>query len=199
MRKVFLLTFAAVLLAGSAAPAFADNGSDDNSYSNNSSTNHHGPKPGTQDDENQAKHNHISDLFEDITGVIIPPAAIKPGHRPNSGLIQLQGTVANPDANADLNNGPLPDQLSDGLSGVTDPNTEYSLTKLGSKTSTATKTVFSPTKSKPVQVKTIVLTKATPTDEFMTGALVLGGSLSLVALVLLTLTSIHHLQLRRKP
>jgi len=196
MRRVLLLGFAALLLAGSAAPAFAEDSSDDGS-----NTTYTVPKQPTkhQNDDDQAKHDRIRELFDDITGVIIPPVAIKPGHRPDNQGFILPGTASNPDANADNNNGLVPDLIVDGLTGVTDPTNEYSVTKLGSSPSTAKKASISPTKSKPVQIKSLVLTKRTPTDEFMAGALYLGASLLVVAIFLLTMTSIQHLRLRKKP
>jgi len=196
MRRVLLLGFAALLLAGSAAPAFAEDSSDDGSNTTYTVPNH--PKKQPVDDD-QAKHDRISELFDDITEVIIPPVAIKPGHRLHNQVLPLPGTASNPDANADNNNGLVPDLIVDGLTGVTDPTNEYSVTKLGSSPSTAKKASISPTKSKPVQIKSLVLTKRTPTDEFMAGALYLGASLLVVAIFLLTMTSIQHLRLRKKP
>ena len=200
MRKVLLVGFVGFVLASFSMPAFAESSSDDGSSSSttNNQQNHKRPPQFDDESENQARHNQIKDLFEDITGVIIPPVAIKPGHRPHNQFFQIQGNQANPDSKADNLNSGIPDEITDGLTGVSDPMNDYSVTKLGSNSSPVSKTTISPTKSKPVQVKTLVLTKRTPSDEFMTGALVLGGALSVAVLALLTATSIHHLRMRKK-
>jgi hypothetical protein len=198
MRKVLLVGFVGFVLASFSMPAFAESSSDDGSKSNSSKSQQGHQRPPRIDDDsnNQVKHNHIKDLFEDITGVIIPPVAIKPGNRPHTQVLQIQGIQTNPDASQDNSNSVIPDEVTDGLTGVSDPTTDYSVTKLGSNSSG--KTRISPTKSKPVQIRSLVLTKQTPSDEFMTGALVLGGALSVAVLALLTATSIHHLRMRKK-
>jgi hypothetical protein len=203
MRKVLIATFISLALASFAAPAFAD---DDSNSSNpplgstQPPQGHRPPRPGQDSDDQatQQRHHHLSQKYDDVTGVIIPPVAIKRDSFGESDVYQLPNVASNVDALLDNTNSVIPDSTSDALTGVNDPKSDYSLTKLGSKPTKATKTTINPNLSKPVQVKTLVLTKRTPTDEFMAGAMVMAGSLGVVAIGLLTLTSVHHFRLRRK-
>lgn len=203
MRKVLIMTFVSIALAGISAPAFAedDNDSGWNPYSNSTQP-VQGQKPAKpkhdDDPANEAKHNHLKEKYDDVTGVVIPPVAIKPDSLQNPSVYQLPNVASNPDEAVDNTNTGLTDDVSDALTGVSDTKTDYKVTKLGSSITQATKTAIKPNLSQPVQIKTLVLTTQTPTDEFMGGAMVLGGSLAVVAFGLLTLTSLHHLRLRRK-
>jgi len=203
MRKVFLVTFVALFLAGLSAPAFAED-DNDNGWSPYTNSNQPGPAPKlpkplhADDPDSDARHNHLKDRYEDVTGVIIPPVAIKPGTAHTSNVYELPQVAANTDLAEDNSNNGIPDATSDALTGINDSKNDYSVSKLGSNPNQPIKATINSKKSAPVQIKSLVLTTRTPTDEFMAGAMVLGASLAAVAFGLLAMTSIHHLNFRRK-
>ncbi len=204
MRKVLIATFVSITLATFAAPAFAEDDSEDdwNPYNNSSQQipNQKPPKPNHGEDrENEAKHNHLKEKYDDVSGVVIPPVAIKPDSLPHSTVYQLPNIVTDPDVSSDGQNNLLPDSAIDALTGVSDEQADYSVTKLGSTNNQATKTAINPTKSAPVQIKSLNLTTQTPADDFMAGALFLGSSLGVVAVGLLGATAVNQIRLRRKP
>jgi hypothetical protein len=161
------------------------------------------PKP---DKESKERHSDIENLFEDITGVIIPPIVIKPGNRPNPNIFELP-VGPDPDAETD------PIQLSadsqyidiviDSVNGVSDEKLDYLTTQPlqqgTAKTGLKLQNDIDPNKNQPIQIKTMVLTDKTPSDEFMHDASVFGGVLGSTALGLLALTGINTLRLRKDP
>jgi hypothetical protein len=203
MRKVFLVTFVALFLAGLSAPAFAED-DNDNGWTPYTNSNQPGPAPKlpkphhADDPDSDARHNHLKDQYEDVTGVIIPPVAIKPGTGHTSNVYELPQVPANTDQAEDNSNNGIPDATSDALNGINDSKNDYSVSKLGSNPNQPIQATINSKKSAPVHIKSLVLTTRTPTDEFMTGAMVLGASLAVVAFGLLAMTSIHHLKFRRK-
>ena len=146
------------------------------------------------DDPSQRRHDHLDNEYDDVTGIVIPPIAIKPGHHPDPHLYPLPD-LGNPDPFLD-SEGTLPDQLTDVLTGVTDSNPQFRTTTL-SNTMVATLSI-NPVGNKPVQIKNAVITTKTPRDEFMQNALYLGGALGLVAFGLVGFTSAQSIRSRKK-
>jgi len=189
MRKA-LVTL--VVIVGLAIPtvAFAsdyrsddrDNGQDDDGHW----------QPG--DDPSQRRHDHLHELYDDITGIMIPPIAIKPGQHPDPHLFQLPD-MQNPDPYLDQQS-LVPDVITDSLTGVTDTKSEFKTTTLSN--TQVTKLSINPVQNKPVQIKNAVITTKTTRDEFTQNAIYLGGALGLVAFGLVAFTGIQSTRYRRK-
>ena len=163
----------------------------------------HDPYSNGEDDENddqnsddhdsQWRHQHLDDQYDDVTGVVVPPIAVKPGHRPDPNLFELP-IIPNPDADLDGQLGPLPDTLLDSLSGLSDLHSDYKTTKLDNSTITSFK--LNPN-TQPIQVKKLSITTKTPTDDFMQNAGFMGAGLGTVAFGLVSFTSYQSLRARR--
>ena len=216
MRKTVITVVTLVLFIGVSAPtlAFADDEEDNpgwNSVFGHDDKGARVPKPIKKphpkpDNESRERHSEIENLFEDITGVIIPPIVIKPGNRPNPNIFELP-VDPNPDAETDV------DQLGaeteyidiviDTVNGVSESNPDYlttSLTQQGSaKVGLKVQNNIDPNKNQPIQIKTMVLTDKTPSEEFIHDAWVFGGILGSTALALLALTGFNTLRLRKDP
>lgn len=215
MRKAVITVVTLVLFAGISAPsvALADDDDNDSSWSD--------PFTGGQDDntpapiknknhkpgkDNKVRHNEIEHLFEDITGVIIPPLVIRPGSRPDPNIFQLP-VGPDPDADTDLNqlgaDSQAVDAVTDTLTGVNDSAQDFVTTPLLMQSALSSNLPINkrinPNKHKPVQIKNLVLTDKTPTDEFMQDATVFGGVLGATAIGLLALAGFNTLRLRRDP
>ena len=189
MRKALV---ALVVVLGLAIPtaAFASDYRSDDQDNNQSDDNSF--QPG--DDQTQSRHNHLDELYDDITGIMIPPIAIKPGHHPDPHLFPLPN-IQNPDAYLDQQN-LLPDVITDSLTGVSDPSSEFMTTTLSD--TKVTKMSVNPVRNKPVQIKNAVITTKTPSEEFTENAIYLGGALGLVAFGLVAFTGIQSARYRRK-
>ena len=216
MRKAVITTFTLVLFMGvsGSSLAFADDEDDKPGWNTIFGEDSQGvpvPKPIKRqepkpDKESKERHSDIENLFEDITGVIIPPIVIKPGNRPNPNIFELP-VGPDPDAETD------PIQLSadsqyidiviDSVNGVSDEKLDYLTTQPlqqgTAKTGLKLQNDIDPNKNQPIQIKTMVLTDKTPSDEFMHDASVFGGILGSTALGLLALTGINTLRLRKDP
>jgi len=216
MRKAVITTFTLVLFIGVSGPslAFADDEDDNPGWNRIFGHDDQGaqvPKPIKKphpkpDKESKERHSDIENLFEDITGVIIPPIVIKPGNRPNPNIFELP-VGPDPDAETDLNQlgaeSQYIDIVIDSVNGVSDEKLDYLTTQLlqqgTAKTGLKLQNNIDPNKNQPIQIKTMVLTDKTPSDEFMHDASVFGGILGSTALGLLALTGINTLRLRKDP
>jgi len=216
MRKAVITTFTLVVFLGVASPAiaFADDEDDKPGWNTIFGEDSQGvrvPKPIKRPDPKPAKesrdrHSEIENLFEDITGVVIPPIVIRPDHRPNPNIFELP-VGPDPDAETDMNQlgagSQSIDIVIDSVNGVSDQKLDYLTTQLlqqgSAKTGLKLQNNIDPNKNQPIQIKTMVLTDKTPSDEFMHDATVFGGILGSTALGLLALTGINTLRLRKDP
>lgn len=127
------------------------------------------------DDRDLERHQHLDRLYDDVERVTLPPIGIKPGHLPNPNFFEL----------------PTADKTA-----INPADTQYQMFQIG--TSNNAKIQLNPTTSEPVQIKNLVLTKKTPSDEFLNGALAWGVGLGSAAFGLLALASMNSLRLRKK-
>jgi len=149
-------------------------------------------RPG--EDPSQTRHNHLHELYDDVTGIMIPPIAIKPGQHPDPHFYPLP-ELQNPDALIDQQN-LLPDNLVDSLTGINDSTSQFKTTTLSN--AQVTKLNINPNQNKPVQVKNLLITQRTPSDEFTQNALYLGSALGLVAFGLVAFTGLQSRRYRKK-
>lgn len=127
------------------------------------------------DDRDIERHNLLEELYEDVERVNLPPIGIKPGHPSDPNFFQLP-------------NGPdLQMQTIEG---------QYQIFQLGTQNSVPMP--ITPNNTEPVQIKSLVLTNQTPSDEFLSGAVAWGTGLASTAFGLLTLASLNTLRLRKK-
>ena len=216
MRKAVITTFTLVVFLGVASPAiaFADDeddkpgwntifGEDGQGVPVPKPLKRHDPKP---DKESRERHSEIENLFEDITGVVIPPIVIRPDHRPNPNIFELP-VGPDPDAETDISqlgagSGYI-DIVIDSVNGVSDEKLDYLTTELlqqgTAKTGLNLQNNIDPNKNQPIQIKTMVLTDKTPSDEFIHDASVFGGVLGSTALGLLALAGFNAFRLRKEP
>lgn len=199
MRKASL---ALALILGLAFPAVASAKSlhfeddwnpsynnDDSEHEDEGKTNPRPPKPSKETDY---RHHEIEDSHEDdISGVIIPPIAIKPGKPADPNSYPLP----NMDIDPLTGESTFFDHVGDKLAGIHD-NQKFTTTRIGNQD--VAKVSLNPVKTKPVQIKDVVLTTKTPTDEFMQNASSMGIGLGVVAFGLVTATSVHSIRLKRK-
>lgn len=188
MRKASL---ALALLLGLAFPQIASahdfKVEDDNpSYSETEDEEDNYPPRREHDDESyEDRHNHLNELYDDVTEVVIPPIAIRPGHHRDPNFFQLPNIEQDP--------------FNGGITSINPPSSDidrFFTTELGKPS--GTKVSLAPVQGQPVEIKNIVLTTKTPSDEFMTGAVLMGGGLGAVAFGLLTFTSLHTVRQRSK-
>ena len=216
MRKTVITVVTLVLFIGVCAPtlAFADDEDDNPGWNRIFGHDDQGarvPKPIKKphpkpDKESKERHSDIENLFEDITGVIIPPIAIKPGNRPNPNIFELP-VGPDPDAETDLNQlgaeSQYIDIVIDSVNGVSDEKLDYLTTELlqqgTAKTGLKLQNNIDPNKNQPIQIKAMVLTDKTPRDEFIHDASVFGGVLGSTALGLLALAGFNAFRLRKEP
>jgi len=216
MRKTVIPVVTLVLFIGVCAPtlAFADDEDDNPGWNRIFGHDDQGarvPKPIKKphpkpDKESKERHSDIENLFEDITGVIIPPIAIKPGNRPNPNIFELP-VGPDPDAETDLNQlgaeSQYIDIVMDSVNGVSDEKLDYLTTELlqqgTTKTGLKLQNNIDPNKNQPIQIKAMVLTDKTPRDEFIHDASVFGGVLGSTALGLLALAGFNAFRLRKEP
>ena len=193
MRK---LSLALAILLGLALPSAAmaqgfslDHPHDPNSNSDDDQNN----DQNSDDHDSQWRHQHLDDQYDDVTGVVVPPIAVKPGHQPDPNQFDLPN-IPNPDVQLDNSFSPLPDPLLDALNGVVDPNSDYKTTTLDNSTIVSFK--LNPN-TQPIQVKKLNITTKTPTDDFMQSAGFMGAGLGTVAFGLVSFTSYQSLRARR--
>jgi hypothetical protein len=130
--------------------------------------------PPDMDDRDLERHHHLDELYDDVERVTLPPIGIKPGNLPNPNFFQLPNGV---------------DPLNIGES-------QFQVFQLGNGNSA--KMPLDPSKTEPVEIKNIVLTRATPSDEFLNSALAWGVGLATTAFGLLAFASMNSLRLRKK-
>lgn len=195
MRKASLALALLLALAFPAVALAEDQGDDDNNWGPNNSQHqdddYQGPGLFGSKDED-FKHRHFDDKYDDISRVAIPPLAIRPGIPQDPHSYPLPSI--NPDFLLDPAEAGFLDNISDSLTGVTDNSFRTTQISNGS----MVKLQVAPSTSKPVQIKNIVITDKTPRDEFMQNAVILGVVLGAVAFGLLALTSAQSINFRRK-
>lgn len=131
--------------------------------------------PAELEDGDRERHHHLDELYDDVERVTLPPIGIKPGHLPNPNFFQLPSG---------------PEMQLNTVEG------QFKVFQLG--TGDSAKMPLTPANSEPVQIKSLVLTRETPSDEFLNGALAWGVGLAAAAFGLLTLASVNSLRLRKK-
>ena len=150
---------------------------------------HHEPR------ETEDRHSEIEDRYKDFKGVVVPPIAIRPQSRPNPNIYELpiegdpEDIVSETAELAQLANNPSGEFLTTQLS------EDGSLKLLGP---AVNKSLLNPKKHQPVEINKLVLTKQTPTDDFMQQATIVGGSLGALAVVLLTMTATDGINSKRR-
>lgn len=173
MRRA-ILALVAIMVFSLPGTAFAEDwtpgGSPDSEVEDNQPIN----SPEVEEQELE-RHQHLHELYEDVERVTLPPIGIKPGHLPDPNFFQLPTG---------------PEMQLNAVEG------QYQFFQLGS--SNLAKLPLNPANSEPVQIKSLVLTKETPSDEFLNGALAWGVGLASAAFGLLTLASLNSLRLRKK-
>jgi len=128
----------------------------------------------------QDMHSEIEEIYENYSGVLIPPVVINVG-QPTDPNIYV-----------------LPTLPEDGIvEPGAKPNTETSLERLGTVNGDEQKTLDAYRHS-PIPIDSVKLTTATPTDEFMDGARVFGAGLALAALTLFGITSLNTVRSRKR-
>ena len=173
MRKVVNTLIASVLLTLVALPMAAHA---DELEPNNGPVDVYG---GRDENDIQDMHSEIEEIYENYSGVLIPPVVINVGQPTDPNIYVLptlpEESVVEP--------------------GATD--SETSLERLGLVNGDQQKTL-DPYRHSPIPIDSVKLTTATPTDEFMDGARVFGAGLALAALTLLGITSLNTVRSRRR-
>ena len=204
MRKALITVTAALLFSAVTLPAiaFADNEDDDSGWSSpfddSQLDSHHKLEtvtPSDPDDEN--RHHEIDGLYDDFTGVPIPPVVIRPEQRTFFDHVELP-MVPNLD-NADPARSLL-DIPSDKLAGIdisADGYMTISLTNSGALEpipASMLQTKISSSKYKTLNIRDVVLNAKTTSDEFMDKAWLFGAFLVALAVGLIALTGANSIR-----
>lgn len=210
MRKQLAISSTLIVLAIIALPvaAQADDHSDDSSnwqnVFNSDRPTDQSLQPGPDNSDQydpEPKHHELEDQYGEVGQVDLPQIAIRPGVKPDSGSFQLPIVPDSVGANPNVS------QMSE-VEDTTSPNAkleesqEFIATKLGftfvgSESQTFVPASINPSKTKPLRIRDLVLTRSTPADEFFGAAIYLASALGAVALLLLGLTSFSAIRLRR--
>lgn len=128
-------------------------------------------------DRDDWKHIHLDALFDDVAQVPVPPVGIRPNRQHFDESYELP--------------------LVDGA-GLNNPDAAEDFKVVELDNGSATKESINPYKTSPLQIKNLVLTRTTPSDEFLQNALLWGVILAATAFALLTAASANSLRLKRK-
>lgn len=180
MRKGLNTLLAVLLLSALAAPvaSFADENETDNGSSEVESNDTY--QHNREQDEVEHRHNKIEEIYEDFTEVVIPPVGVKLGHQADPNTFILPSL-------------PLQDVMQ-----TTSPSKQIPTVEELGVISEEMRANFDPYKLAPVPVDNLVLTRATPEDEFMAGARIFGFALVLAALGLFGATGVNALKSRNR-
>ena len=209
MRKPLYIATTVIFLSILVFPQTAladDNSDDDSGWQNIFDSGHQAndnlsvdltPKPAF--DPNH-RHKKLENQYGEVDHVGVPSIVIKPGVQPNPGSYQLPIQPTPTPGVSSL--GEVEDTTSS--SATTEEVQEFVSTSLGfsfvsqNEKQTLTPSKVNPAKSAPIQIRDLVLTKKTPADEFLDGALVFGVGLGALALGLLAITGFSAIRLRRE-
>ena len=175
LRKV-LITLAAVLALSTISFASSSYAHDHESESENLAVD---SSEGSHDEIEQM-HVEIEEFFEDHSGVVIPPVVVRLG-RPADPNIFILPVL------------PMETENTSGTSSLPKPDFE----QIGLKPDDR-RVNFDPYKLEPLEVESLVLTQATPADEFMDGAKTFALGLGAAALALLGVTGVNAYRSRKK-
>ena len=212
VRKTLYLGTSVLLLSVAFVPqaAFADDQSDDD-YSwehifepnNNDSEDSIINAPDPQPYDPTHKHKMLHDQYGDVDSVGVPSIVIRPGVHPDPTTFDLPIIVDSIDSTSVVSSlGEVEDSTT--ANAKSEEIAEFIATKLGitfmgaNESQTLLPTEIIPANSKPIQIKDLVLSKKTPADEFLDGAVVFGVALGALALVLLAITGFSAIRLRRE-
>lgn len=128
-------------------------------------------------DEVEHRHNQIKEIYENKSGIIIPPVVIKIREKTNPDIYILPVLppkgVFQPE--------PDPEPVVGEIEGMVDQPMS-----------------FDPYRLEPIPVASLVLTESTPADEFMGTAQILGTGLAVAALGLFGMTGVSAVRARGK-
>ncbi len=207
MRKPLYIGTTVLFLAILTFPqsAFADDQSDDDSGwehifdPNHDSQSNQAPKP---EDNPDHKHKKLEDQYGDVDHVGVPRIAIRPGVNPDPGAFEMPVIPENLSPTSKVTS--LGEVEDNSAAGKQEEVQEYVSSQLGITFITAnekqalTASNLNPSGAAPIQIRDLVLTKKTPADEFLDGAIVFGAGLGALALALLGMTGVSALKLRRE-
>jgi len=149
------------------------------------------------------KHKKLEDQYGEVDQVGVPQIVIRPGVVPDPSTYELPIVPAQPQPTPAVSSlGEVEDTSSP--TSVKEEAQEFVSTQLGitlispNEKQTLVPTKLNPAKGDPIQIKDLILTKKTPADEFLDGAIYFGEALALLALLLLGLTGLSALRLRRE-
>ena len=157
------------------------------------------PKPGDNPDQ---KHKELEDQYGDVDQVGVPRIAIRPGLRPNPGTFEMPIMVDSVSPTSGVTS--LGEIEDNSPAGTQEEVQEFVSTQLGITyvSSTEKQTLIAsnlnPSQTAPIQIRDLVLTNKTPADEFLDGAIIFGSGLGALAMILLGMTGVSALKLRRE-
>lgn len=176
MLRKALITLAAVLALSTLTIAPSSHAHDHESESENLEV---GSSEGSHDEIEQM-HVEIEEFFEDHSGVVIPPVVVRLG-RPADPNIFILPVL------------PMETENTSGASSL--PNQDFEQIGL---MPDDRRVNFDPYKLEPLEVESLVLTQATPADEFMDGARTFALGLGAAALGLLAVTGVNTYRSRKR-
>lgn len=212
VRKPLYIATTVIFLSILAFPqtAFADDNSDNDSgwehvfdSGNDNSEDFVGSKPDKPVYDSTHKHKKLEDQYGDVNQVGVPQIVIRPGTVPDPGSYELPVVPQLISPTSGVSSlGEVEDNSS--TTSTQEETQEFIATQLGinfvspNEKQTLLPTKLNPAKSTPIQIRDLVLTKKTPADEFLDGAILFGVGLSVLALGLLAVTGFTAVRLRRE-
>jgi hypothetical protein len=157
------------------------------------------PKP---EDNPEHKHKKLEDQYGDVDHVGLPRIAIRPQVRPNPETFVMP--IAPETVKATSGVITLGEIEDNSAAGKVEEVQEYVATQLGitfvssSEKQQLVASKLNPSKSAPIQIRDLVLTNKTPADEFLDGAIIFGAGLGGLAFMLLGMTGVSAIKLRRE-
>ena len=149
------------------------------------------------------KHKKLEDQYGEVEQVGVPQIVIRPGVVPDPSTYELPIVPAQPQPTPAVSSlGEVEDTSSP--TSAKEEAQEFVSTQLGitlvspNEKQTLVPTKLNPAKGDPIQIRDLILTKKTPADEFLDGAIYFGEALALLAVLLLGLTGLSALRLRRE-
>jgi hypothetical protein len=157
------------------------------------------PKPGDDPDK---KHKKLEDQYGDVDHVGLPRIAIRPQVRPNPETFVMPIGPETVKATSGVIT--LSEIEDNSAAGKVEEVQEYVATQLGitfvssSEKQQLVASKLNPSTSAPIQIRDLVLTNKTPADEFLDGAIIFGAGLGGLAFMLLGITGVSAIKLRRE-
>ena len=148
------------------------------------------------------RHRKLEDQYGEVDHVAVPRIAIRPGVRSDPGTFVMPIIPESVLPTSGMSTlGAIEDNS---LSGAQEEVQEFVASQLGVAFVSSTElqillaSNFNPSNTVPIQIRDLVLTKKTPADEFLDGAMIFGAGLGLLAVTLLGITGVSALKLRRE-